>query len=376
MTPNEKSQLLTRLAQSEDPWVERKKSYNERDVKRTIVGFANSVAEGQEAVLFIGAENSGQHSGVADADDLQKKISGHVGRCYPPIKYQTCVLPVESGGKDIEILAVIVPYSENRPHFSGPAYIRKGSETQKASAETFQELIASQNDKARRILQFKGKRCGLKFKSKSGFWYNLDCIVESCDAHSVNVRDTESYLWTIPIPQLEIQSTPMHALEIIAEPLTPEDEHIRSAVRRWAFVLAAHPSTPTYHLPEDWLVKQLLANPTLALPVVAGLADSSEDHWLRLLHLHLRFAVKKREASMPKHQKVRRLEAHFFELMKGSHPASNSSLIGATVHSIVEVATSVSECEEFLAHLAAHNANLGQLPQATIWSALLYELKF
>ena len=54
---NEKAQLLARLAQSEDPWVERKQSFNEQEVNRTVGGFANTVGEGQTAVMFIGAEN-------------------------------------------------------------------------------------------------------------------------------------------------------------------------------------------------------------------------------------------------------------------------------------------------------------------------------
>ena len=60
--------------------------------------------------------------------------------------------------------------------------------------EIFQDLIASQNDKARRILQFKKKRCWLRLESKSGFRREFECRVETCDAHAVTLCDDESYL--------------------------------------------------------------------------------------------------------------------------------------------------------------------------------------
>jgi hypothetical protein len=73
--------LRAKLHQSEDPWVERKEGCHSDKVLRTLVGFANSVPPGAEsAVLFIGASNSGEHPGVADADTLQKEITGMASR--------------------------------------------------------------------------------------------------------------------------------------------------------------------------------------------------------------------------------------------------------------------------------------------------------
>ncbi len=374
MTQEETSRLLARLAQSEDPWVERKQSYNEQEVRRTVVGFANSLNEDQTAVMFIGADNRGQHKGVPDADDAQKKIAGILQRCYPAIAYQTCVLTVEVEGKRLEILAILVSFSKNRPHFAGPAYIRRGSETIEASRELFLELIASQNDKARRILQFKGKKVWLRLQSKSGFWYDLECDLRSCDAHSVTLRDNESRLWSFPIPTIEIQQTPMRELEIIAPPPGTEEEHIRTIVQRWARF--RKPPTPAeYHLQSDSLVSQLLANPSLALPAVAALADGSTDLWLRLLLVHLRFALKKSENSLSRAQKLKQLETKFHKMMKEQHPFSNSTVVAAAVHSTVEVATSLQEAEEFLRFLAKRNAGVGQVKFETLWNALLWEVK-
>src|SRR5438445_180697 len=133
MTEEETHKLLLRLKQSEDPWVERKQSYHEQEVRRTLVGFANSVGEGQTAVMFIGADNEGKHKGVPDADEVQRKIGGIMERCYPRVAYQTCVLPMQVDGTELELLAILVSYSKDRPHFAGPAYIRQGSETKEAS---------------------------------------------------------------------------------------------------------------------------------------------------------------------------------------------------------------------------------------------------
>jgi hypothetical protein len=374
MTSEEKNLLLARLAQSEDQWVERKQSYKEQEVRRTVVGFANSVGEGQTAVLFIGADNKGRHKGVSDADETQREIGNILKRCYLPIRYQLRVLSVEIEGKRIEIVAILVPFSKSRPHFAGLAYIRRGSETIEASRDVFLELIASQNDKARRILQFKDKRCWLRLESKSGFWLDFECIVGSCDAHAVTLRDDESRLWSFPVPGIKVNKTPMRDLEIVATPPGMEEEFIRDIVHRWAR-FRKRPAPGEYHLASDWLVSQLLANSALVLPTVAALADSSDNLWLRLLHLHVRFALKKSEHSTPRHQKLRRLETRFHEMMKGQFPLSNSKVIAAAVHSTVEVATSLREAEEFLKHLAKQHPGVAQVGYETLWNALLWELK-
>src|SRR5689334_13011253 len=122
---NDHQELLQRLNQSEDQWVERKQGFDERDVRKTLVGFANSVPEGRSAILFLGAVNDGNHPGLNDADDTQKKVEGvATGKSYPRVRYTTTVLTVDVNGTAREILAIIVPYSKDRPHFAGVAYIR------------------------------------------------------------------------------------------------------------------------------------------------------------------------------------------------------------------------------------------------------------
>lgn len=374
MTSARKRRLCDRLDQSEDPWVERKQSTKDHEVRRTVVAFANSVPEGETAVLFLGAANSKEHPGVANADKAQKEVAGHISKCYPPIRYNTAVLSVSVGGRGVEVLAIEVPFSENRPHFASGAYVRRGCETVRASEEVFRDLIASQNDKARRILQFKDGPCRLRLQSQTGFWYELDCTVESCDAHSVILREDSGAFRSFSIPNIEVLRLPTGDLQIVAPPPLTEEEHIGEMLNRW---LASRPSLKpqSYQLPSDWLLKQFLANPGRVLPAVCAVADGTESMWLRLLRLHLQFALKRSDHSTPRHQKLRRLEARFAEMMQGKVAHSNLDVIAAALRAITEVSTSMQECEDFLKHLVAHHAGAAQTGFDTLWNALLWELK-
>lgn len=56
-----------------------------------------------------------------------------------------------------QLLAVIIPGSENRPHFAAQSYIRDGPQTKQASEEQFERLITERNSKSREILKCLGK---------------------------------------------------------------------------------------------------------------------------------------------------------------------------------------------------------------------------
>ncbi len=70
MTP---SDLLERLNDNEDGFTERKtEAAKPLEFRQTLVAFANSVPEGQLAVLFIGVANNGKVVGVTNSDSLQR----------------------------------------------------------------------------------------------------------------------------------------------------------------------------------------------------------------------------------------------------------------------------------------------------------------
>ncbi len=112
--------LLDRLRDHEDSFVERK--LEGADLKRTIVAFANSLPTGREAVIYVGVGDDGQIRGVSNPDSLQKKLRRIcVEGCYPSVQFTTEILRVENTA----ILAVVIPPSSDKPHFAGPAYIRR-----------------------------------------------------------------------------------------------------------------------------------------------------------------------------------------------------------------------------------------------------------
>jgi len=141
--------LLDRLRDHEDSFVERK--LEGADLKRTIVAFANSLPTGREAVIYVGVGDDGQIRGVSNPDSLQKKLRRIcVEECYPSVQFTTEILRVENTA----ILAVVIPPSSDKPHFAGPAYIRRGSESISASRELFQDLITSRISKAAELLRY------------------------------------------------------------------------------------------------------------------------------------------------------------------------------------------------------------------------------
>ena len=191
-------ELLQRLRDAEDNFTEFKaESARQGDLKRTLVAFANCVEESREGVLFIGVADDGSPLGVKNPDSLQKKIRDICKRqCYPPINFQSEVLPAE--GKTI--VAVVVRDSKKRPHFAGPAYVREGSVSVIASEEVFEDLITSRTDTGRAILKHKGeiitvlahgKRLGIPERVP-----NLrsahTCRVEACNPHYVTLFDCDA----------------------------------------------------------------------------------------------------------------------------------------------------------------------------------------
>src|SRR5260370_39278258 len=117
-----RDELLERLKQDEDALVERKTKGDRSGVMETLVAFANSVEPGQEAVLFLGVRPDKTVVGVENADKLQQSVHDWaLNECYPPVGVKFQVLDHLGPGL---VLAIIVPPSKERPHFTGQAYKR------------------------------------------------------------------------------------------------------------------------------------------------------------------------------------------------------------------------------------------------------------
>jgi hypothetical protein len=138
-------ELLERLKDKEDALVERKPTADKDEIRAAVVAFANTVKEPSTGVLFLGVDTRGVPNGkLTNPDEVQRQIRNkYLPRCYPPIEgFQTYALRV--GAK--HVVAVVVHESRNRPHFTGAAFVRVGSETVPASEAKYQELIEERND--------------------------------------------------------------------------------------------------------------------------------------------------------------------------------------------------------------------------------------
>lgn len=211
---------------SEDNFVERKTVNDAKDFKKTIVAFANSVIAPKEAILFIGVFDDGTAQRVQGIDKLQKKIR-HIceEECYPKIIFKSEVLPIEGN----EILAVIISESDSKPHFAGPAYVRVGSETKKASKEVYNDLISSRMSVCREILKYKDKLVTVTVLNKylgstkilSGpSRTKHECRVERCNSQYITLYDCNTKRAdSEPIKNLSLSfDNDKSRLEILVEP--------------------------------------------------------------------------------------------------------------------------------------------------------------
>jgi hypothetical protein len=153
-------EILLRLTNFEDAFVERKSTGDMRDLLKTAVAFANSTPIGYPAILFYGVTDKGVPEGKANLDSLQKTISDKLSDAYPPIFYLSKVLQQD----DKQFLAILIPGSEDRPHFAGQSYIRDGSQSKEASGRQFEQLIAERNSKTREILKWRQKEISVYFR--------------------------------------------------------------------------------------------------------------------------------------------------------------------------------------------------------------------
>jgi hypothetical protein len=176
-------ELKRRLSDFEDGWTERKENIKGTDdIRKTLVAFANSVPDGDEAVLFVGVADNGNVIGVDNPENVQRSVSKTASEwCYPPIKHTARVIEV-SGKRVVAVVAVIVQASHDKPHFAGPAFIRSGSQSKKASEEVFKQLIASRISKARPLLEAmrKGERV---IVSRCYYVTLVDCAIVECTEH-------------------------------------------------------------------------------------------------------------------------------------------------------------------------------------------------
>jgi hypothetical protein len=153
--------LIARLRNSEDNFVERKPNGDKAGWLQTAVAFANSTPIGYPAILFVGVDNKGTPQQNGDLEALQKTVAKEINRAFPPIYYQPKAIELDKR----PFLAVIVPGSPARPHFAGKSYIRVGPETRDASESQVESLVAERLGKVYEIRKYLDKRIQLSVRT-------------------------------------------------------------------------------------------------------------------------------------------------------------------------------------------------------------------
>lgn len=139
--------------QAEDGLREKKVESDLKDLLQTLVAFANSVAPGDMAQIFIGEKDDGTVQGVTNTDNIQKAVKKDAEKIYPEIYYRTEVY--EREGK--QCVRVDIKHNGLAPHFGGSAWVRRGSETIKATEYIYQQMVDQRQSKIRVLLQWLNK---------------------------------------------------------------------------------------------------------------------------------------------------------------------------------------------------------------------------
>jgi predicted HTH transcriptional regulator len=208
MTVPTDEELLLSLKNFEDNFVERKTVSDSRDWLKTAVAFANSVPVGYPAVMFVGVKNDGTvQPAPVNLETLQRSVSEEINKAYPSIYHLHGVLRDPSGSP---FLAVIIPGSGERPHFSGQAYIRVGSDSKPTSEVQFQNLIAQRQSKAYEILKWKGQIVSVdiyqsvKHPLIPAIASSPQMLVVDCNPHYVTLGQGPNDNQSFPLRQIEI----------------------------------------------------------------------------------------------------------------------------------------------------------------------------
>jgi hypothetical protein len=158
--------------QAEDSLREKKLESDLKDLLKTLVAFANSVAPSDTAQIFIGEHDDGSVQGVSNADNIQKSVKKEADKIYPEIYYKTEVY--ERDGK--HCVRVDIKHNGLAPHFGGAAWVRRGPTTVKATEQLFQQMVDFRQEKVRVLALWLNKSVTVEGTSRKPFM---------ADAHSI-----------------------------------------------------------------------------------------------------------------------------------------------------------------------------------------------
>lgn len=170
--------------QAEDSLREKKVESDLKDLLKTMVAFANSVAPDDTAKIFIGERDDGTVEGVQNPESIQRTVKQNADKIYPEIFYRTEVY--ERNEK--RCVRVDIEHNGLAPHFGGAAWVRRGSQTIKATEEVYQRMVNLRLGKVHELTKWVGKSIVVSWSNRShGIigpnWGEYPCQLVHVTAH-------------------------------------------------------------------------------------------------------------------------------------------------------------------------------------------------
>jgi hypothetical protein len=148
--------------QPEDSLRENKSENDLKDLLKTMVAFANSVAPDDTAKIFIGERDDGSVEGVTNTENIHRTIAKNAEKIYPSVYYRT--ENYERDGK--QCVRVDIKRNGLAPHVGGPAWVRQGAKSVPASGELYEQLIALRLSKVSELLKWVSRVVTVSWASK------------------------------------------------------------------------------------------------------------------------------------------------------------------------------------------------------------------
>jgi hypothetical protein len=184
------AEVVLKLTDTEDQFVERKTAKDKGAWLRTVVAFANSTPIGVSChTLYRRRRQARDHGPSKRGGDLESYSDVIAESVWPPVYSY----PKTLSHRGRVCLAVIIPGSAERPHFAGKSYVRQGAQTKEASEMQFDELVSQRNSKAREVLKWISKQVTLTMLYSDGRGYKLQTAtqpiyIETYGPHFLTIR--------------------------------------------------------------------------------------------------------------------------------------------------------------------------------------------
>jgi hypothetical protein len=157
------------------------------------VAFANSVAPGDTARIFVGEKDDGTVQGVTNADNIQKRIKKEADEIYPEIYYRTEVYERDRN----QCVRVDIKQNGLAPHFGGAAWVRRASTSVPATEALYQQLIDVRSSKVRELTEWIGEKIVVSWSAAlrnvpGPSWSAKPCELVNVTAHFSTFRRWKS----------------------------------------------------------------------------------------------------------------------------------------------------------------------------------------